>query len=71
MIRTINPNSSHIKQVTYDTDLEELKVTYKNDREYLFTSVPESVFDDMSRVESVGSFLNKCVYEKFNYIRVK
>ncbi len=71
MIRTINPNSSHIKQVTYNTDIEELKVTYKNDREYVFTSVPESLFDDMSRVESVGSFLNEWVYEKFNYIRVK
>lgn len=61
MINT--PQSSNVMAFGYDKDLKILAVTFRSGT-YHYFDVPEKVFEDMQKAESVGKFLNSEVKSK-------
>jgi len=57
----INVNSAAIKLAEYDPQTNELKLTFANNREYLYKSVEPFMFEGMRNAESIGKFINKYI----------
>jgi len=57
----INVNSAAIKLAEYDHQTNELKLTFANNREYLYKSVEPFMFEGMRNAESIGKFINKYI----------
>ena len=65
----INVNSSAIKLAEYDHQTNELKLTFVNNREYLYKSVEPFMFEGMRNAESIGKFINKYI-KPLNFIKL-
>lgn len=48
-------DSSNILQVGYDADAQELYVEWIEGRTYVYSSVPESTYQELMNAESKGS----------------
>lgn len=60
-------NSSQVKAVAYTADNDVL-VTFTRGSEYLYKNVPEELYEEMIKAESVGKFLNANIKGKFEYL---
>lgn len=60
-------DSSSVARVGYDEGTQDLKVQFRNGREYLYADVPEAVYDDLLTAKSVGRFLNDKIKSKYVY----
>lgn len=66
-IETFKKKSSNIAEegVSYDSEKKELTVpfkSFKNPKEvsrYRYSGIPEKVWEDLKKAESIGSFINK------------
>jgi len=65
----INVNSAAIKLAEYDHKTNELKLTFVNNREYLYKSVEPFMFEGMRNAESIGKFINKYI-KPLNFIKL-
>ena len=59
--------SSNIDGWHYNAETETLLVRFKNLKTYAYHDVPQSVVDDLSTAESVGSYISKSVARAFQY----
>lgn len=62
-------DSSNLEQVGYDTAASELYVVFKDGSGYIYSGVPEHVFEQLLEAPSKGSFLNREVKNKYDYRR--
>lgn len=62
-------NSSQIKKLAY-TDEGNLIVTFIKGTDYLYKGVPEQIYEDLVKSESVGKMLNSAVKGKFEYVQI-
>lgn len=62
--------SSNIKMVGYDGDLEELHIKFHSGAEYAYSGVPDDVFNDLLNAPSKGKFFNIEIKGKYDYQRV-
>jgi hypothetical protein len=58
--------SSTVRKIAY-TDEGDLVVTFNTGADYLYKAVPEEVYENMAKSESVGKFLNANIKGKFQY----
>jgi len=56
MNQTIHPDSSMIREYSYDDDTLELTVEFVKGGTYSYQGVPEEVFQAMQSASSVGRF---------------
>ena len=54
-------DSSNIDQVGYDTELNELHIVFKKGRHYIYSNVPEHVYEGLMDASSKGTFLNSTI----------
>lgn len=62
--------SNNISKIEYDNSTQSLLIVFRNDAEYLYSDIPESVFLDMKNSESKGSYLHNHIKGKYRYSRV-
>lgn len=66
-IEMIPVASSNVGEVGYDAGAQALHVRYLNDRTYVYTGVPEGIFQELLSAPSKGSFLNRVVKGAYAY----
>lgn len=66
---TINVNSAAIKTADYDYELNTLTLTFNNGRQYDYFKVEPYVYEGMRNSNSIGSFINRNIIRKHNYVQ--
>jgi hypothetical protein len=61
--------SSHLAKVAYDKKTEELEITFRNGRVYLYYEVPKDTFDELINAESKGRYFNHNIRDDYQYTR--
>ena len=54
-------DSSNIEQIGHDGDAQELYVRFLSGALYVYSGVPQEVFDELMAAPSKGSYLNRAV----------
>lgn len=62
--------SSNVGAVGYDPHLQQLHVRYLSGRTYVYSDVPEGVYQELLAAPSKGSFLNRAVKGVYAYHEV-
>ncbi len=61
--------SSNVAEVGYDADTMTLEVAFRNGTVYQYFDVPESVYQELMRSDSVGKFLNEQIKNSYRYTK--
>ena len=71
MLETYLPlYSSHIEKAAYETDTQDLTVTFKDGAEYVYRNVPQSVFDGLKKSRSAGEYFHRQIKGVYGYEEV-
>jgi len=62
--------SSNVAEVGYDMDTMILEVAFQNGTVYQYFDVPESIYQELLRSDSVGTFLNQQIKNSYRYAKV-
>ena len=62
-------SSSNISSVGYDASAMTLEVEFSSGHIYQYFDVPESVYQELSRANSVGGYLAKNIKNVYRYTR--
>lgn len=68
---TIEIKSSNLLSAVYETDSEDLTVTFNNGSIYVYNKVPWSVFTKFRMAESQGKFFNENIGRTYKYTKTK
>jgi hypothetical protein len=60
-------DSSNLEQVGYDSDAMELHVIFKDGSLYVYSDVPQQIYEELLVAPSKGSYLNREVKSVYNY----
>lgn len=63
----IEIKSSNLKSAVYNTESEELTVTFNNGSIYIYDKVPWTKFTKFRMAESQGKFFNENISKAHNY----
>lgn len=63
-------DSSFIKNLSWDPDSESLFIAFNSGTTWVYYSVPESVYDDLAKASSIGSYFNKMIRDKYPSQRI-
>lgn len=67
-IEYITANSSNIKTIIYNHEMEELMIEFKyNDKVYCYSDVPADVIDELKDADSMGSFVAKKIKNVYDW----
>jgi KTSC domain len=66
MVEHFLPSSSHIDAVDYDSDAQQLVVTFKDGRSWQYDGVPVTVFQGLQHAQSVGSYFARQVKGRYD-----
>ena len=59
--------SSNVTEIGYDSETNELLVTWKNGRRSAYAGVPEGLADQVARAPSVGEMLNSDIKSVYSH----
>jgi hypothetical protein len=68
---TIEIKSSNLLSAVYETDSEDLTVTFNNGSIYVYNKVPWNVFTKFRMAESQGKFFNEKIGRTYKYTKTK
>jgi hypothetical protein len=60
-------NSKAISVVTYQKDIKQLSIQFRNGRIYLYKNVPLKVYDRLRTNKSVGVYYNSTIRKKYEF----
>lgn len=63
----ISIQSTNLKSADYNTETEDLTITFNNGSIYVYEKVPWSVFTKLRMAESQGKFFNENIAKKYKY----
>ena len=63
--------STTVKSLGYEASTKTLEVEFNSGAIYQYMEVPASVFTDLMRASSHGSFLNRHIRGHYEYVRVQ
>ena len=64
-------NSSNLRSVGYDSDQLTLEIEFHESGIYQYFGVPDRVFKCLISAQSIGSFFNKEIKDKYQYIKTR
>lgn len=67
----IQVTSTNISAVGYNKEKKQLRIVFKNGREFDYYDVPESVFQELVHSDSVGQYANQKIYKEYKQSRFK
>lgn len=60
--------SSNLEQIGYDSDNQELYIVFKKSGlTYVYSDVPESVFEELKNAESLGGYFNQNIKDVYSF----
>lgn len=62
--------STQLAAVGYDADKKALKIQFNSGGEYLYSDVPQDIYEQLLNAPSVGQFFNANVKWNFPYVRL-
>ena len=62
--------SSNLQKASYNTETEDLNVTFNNGSIYEYNKVPWNVFTKFRLAESQGKFFNESIGKKYTYKKI-
>jgi len=62
--------SSVIRDYDYDADIQQLEITFVSGKVYVYSAVPENVFEDFLAARSKGEFFNANIRDAYAYREV-
>ena len=68
---TIEIKSSNLQSAFYETDTEDLTVTFNNGSIYVYNKVPWNVFTKFRMADSQGKFFNESIGKTYKFIKIK
>jgi hypothetical protein len=68
---TVDINSSNLKSAVYDTESQDLTITFNNGGIYEYNKVPWDIFAKLRLAESQGKFFNANIAKTYKYKKVK
>jgi hypothetical protein len=68
---SIEINSSNLKSASYNTENEDLMITFNNGGIYEYNKVPWEVFTKLRLAESQGKYFNANIAKNYKYKKVK
>lgn len=60
-------DSSMFNEVGYDEETKELRVRFKNGREYVYEGVEDNVYNDLLEATSKGKFFGKNIKPNYKF----
>lgn len=63
-------SSSNIESIWYDSKTETLHVLFLNWTKYEYKGVPETIYEQLMKAPSHGSFLNREIKWKYPYEKI-
>lgn len=63
-------DSSFIKNLSWDSDSESLFVAFNSGTTWVYHGVPESVYHDLLKASSIGSYFNKMIRDNYPSQRI-
>ena len=63
-------NSSNLKSATYNTETEDLVITFNNGSIYEYNKVPWTVFTKLRMAESQGKHFNEHIARSYKYKKI-
>lgn len=67
----VDIKSSNLKSAKYDTESEDLTITFNNGFVYEYSKVPWSLFTKFRMSDSQGKFFNQNISKKYDYKRIQ
>lgn len=64
-------NSSNLKGASFNTETEDLTVTFNNGSIYVYNKVPWTKFTKFRVAESQGKYFNENIAKSYKYTKVK
>ena len=61
--------SSNVVAVGYDPNTLTLEVEFKDGAVYLYFDVPETVYQELMRADSIGKFMNANIRNNYRYTK--
>jgi hypothetical protein len=68
---TIEIKSSNLQSAFYETDTEDLTVTFNNGSIYVYNKVPWNVFTKFRMADSQGKFFNESIGRTYKFTKIK
>lgn len=65
-----SPESSNVKQASFDVDSNTLTVTFRGNRTYQYPGFPIHIWDDFRNAESKGAFFQAVIKDTWAGVRV-
>ena len=65
MLRAARPSSGVIERVVYDEEVRSLSIWFKETGRYIYSDVPEAIYDGLCRAPSAGRYFNACIKSRF------
>lgn len=62
----IQLNSSHLKEMSYDPETQELEIRFLSGRAYIYRGVPEQIAHGLANARSAGSFFHYQIKNAFD-----
>jgi len=69
-IETESVQSSHLHILRYDTDLQELQITFNNGSVYVYADVPIEEWQGLIAASSKGKYFHRYIRDTYNYSRL-
>lgn len=70
-VETFRPlNSSHIEEFSYDSESEDLEVTFTSGDRYRYLNVPQRTYRQWTQADSVGQFFHRRIKNAFTYEQI-
>ncbi len=67
----VSVSSTNLKSVTYNTESEDMTVTFNNGGIYQYNKVPWGKFTKFRLAESQGKYFNENIARSYNYTKIK
>lgn len=60
-------NSSNVSKIAYDFEQKELCVTFRTNKTYCYSEVPETTWQALKEAESVGKYINSHIKKSYQF----
>lgn len=57
--------SSNIKLIGYDSDTNTLGIVFKNLSHFEYSDVPQNIYDELCKADSIGAYFHTNIKNKF------
>jgi len=63
-------SSSNVAEVGYDAVTMTIEIAFRNGTVYQYFDIPETVYQELMRANSIGQFLNQSIKNNYRYAKV-